>query len=867
MLFGSKRETFGSNVSTIILMIVLSFDFCLLSSQVPQGFNYQAIARDGSGNPITGLINVKIAILSSTDDADVIWEEEHTGVDPDDHGLFSIVVGQGTHVQGLATFSLIDWTVTPLYIRTKINDVKLGTTQLWSVPYAMVADSLGGPLNKLKVTGAATSSDEEALFEVRNKGGKSVFAVYNDGVSIHVDKRTKGAKGGFSVGGFEAGGKDVPGQKYLFADAAGVNIYIDDNPLKGAKGGFSVGGFESGKGTANFLDVSYDYSGTVIDPVNRILWYPQKNAFLSGNIKILSSGDVGENSLASGYQAKAKGQYSQSMGYLTQALGNYSTAIGKNAVANMENSFAFGDGAKAQNQDSYAFGAFAEAQGLGSFAFGSVGRDSLGPTGSITKAVGNYSFAIGLGAQAGAAAEGAFAIGSGTNALGKFSLAMGYQSSASDYYSVAIGRLSQASKSSVAIGSSAYSSGDYSLALYGKATGYKSINIGSNSTASGSHSIAIGGYFTSTPVIIINRTEAQGLRSVAIGNGIGALGVWSVAIGNGTYGALVVPPAITYGKAVADYSYVIGTNNISDGNSAFAIGNSSTSTGSNSFAIGTDVTTTGSYSFGLGRDVTSSGNYSFALGTNVTSSGVYATATGRYTTAQAYNSFVIGRYNVIEGTTDSWSQFEPLFVIGNGSSTSARSNAFSVRKDGLTVSSGTIRATGFTVPTTVTGAAVEIFYFGGGVLRAYDPAAGGTLLPLSIYSGVITPITDNSYDLGSSTNRWKSVWAIDGTINTSDRRLKDNIQPLSGSLKTVLDLNPVSFTWKNQSYGTKHIGLIAQEVIPLIPEVVVTGDDPDKTLGINYAGIVPVLINAIQEQQKQIDELRSLVNKLISEKK
>jgi len=110
-------------------------------SQIPQGFNYQAIARDGSGNPISTAINVKIAILSSTSDDDVIWEEEHTGVDPDDHGLFSIVVGQGTRIQGLASFDLIDWTVTPKYIRTKINDVKMGTSKLWSVPYAMYSPS------------------------------------------------------------------------------------------------------------------------------------------------------------------------------------------------------------------------------------------------------------------------------------------------------------------------------------------------------------------------------------------------------------------------------------------------------------------------------------------------------------------------------------------------------------------------------------------------------------------------------------------------------------------------------------------------------------------------------------------------------
>jgi len=164
--------------------------------QIPQGFNYQAIARDGSGNPISDPINVKIAILSDDVPETVIWEELHSGVDPDEHGLFSIVVGLGTWQQGLASFSLIDWTVTPLYIRTKINDVKLGISQLWAVPYAMVADSLGGPLSKLKVKASAGSTLDEALFEVKNKTGQTVFAVYNEGVRIYVDDgETKSPKG------------------------------------------------------------------------------------------------------------------------------------------------------------------------------------------------------------------------------------------------------------------------------------------------------------------------------------------------------------------------------------------------------------------------------------------------------------------------------------------------------------------------------------------------------------------------------------------------------------------------------------------------------------------------------------------------
>ena len=237
---------------------------CALS-QVPQGFNYQAIARDGSGNPISTPIDVKIAILSSTDDADVIWEEEHLGVDPDDHGLFSIVVGQGDDLVG--SFGEIDWTVSPKYIRTKINNVKLGTAQIWSVPYAMVADSLGGPLSKLKVKAPAGSGLDEALFEVKNKTGQTVFAVYNEGVRIYVDNGSKGAKGGFSVGGFGTDLKAGESQLLLVVNKDSIRAYVWDDPLlKAPKGGFSVGGFNASKGVTNeYLMVSPDCVRVYID--------------------------------------------------------------------------------------------------------------------------------------------------------------------------------------------------------------------------------------------------------------------------------------------------------------------------------------------------------------------------------------------------------------------------------------------------------------------------------------------------------------------------------------------------------------------------------------------------------------------------
>lgn len=115
------------------------------------------------------------------------------------------------------------------------------------------------------------------------------------------------------------------------------------------------------------------------------------------------------------------------------------------------------------------------------------------------------------------------------------------------------------------------------------------------------------------------------------------------------------------------------------------------------------------------------------------------------------------------------------------------------------------------------------------------------------------PFADNAKSLGTIGNRWTSVFAVNGTIQTSDARLKSNILDLTYGLNEVLRLHPVTFTWKDSKNSNKKIGLIAQEVQKIIPELVTEGEEAPNWLGMNYGEIVPVLIKAIQEQQLLIN--------------
>ena len=78
-------------------------------------------------------------------------------------------------------------------------------------------------------------------------------------------------------------------------------------------------------------------------------------------------------------------------------------------------------------------------------------------------------------------------------------------------------------------------------------------------------------------------------------------------------------------------------------------------------------------------------------------------------------------------------------------------------------------------------------------------------------------------------------------------------------------MQPKSYNWKNSTQKHKSLGLIAQEVAPIIKEIVVAQDNPEKTLGISYVELIPILIKAIQEQQDIIGSQQSEIRSLISE--
>jgi len=96
-----------------------------------------------------------------------------------------------------------------------------------------------------------------------------------------------------------------------------------------------------------------------------------------------------------------------------------------------------------------------------------------------------------------------------------------------------------------------------------------------------------------------------------------------------------------------------------------------------------------------------------------------------------------------------------------------------------------------------------------------------------------------------------------GLTQNSDARLKKDIIPLSNSLEAIQQLSGYSYHWKDAANPDEQIGLLAQEIQKVYPQLV--KENEQGTLSVNYSGMVPVLLEAIKEQQKQIEELKKML--------
>ena len=144
--------------------ILILLTFCTgLFAQVPQAINYQGVARDASGNPLSNQnLGLRITIHNTTPNGPIDYQETFTAT-TNQFGLYTVQIGKGNPITGI--FSAISWGTASHFFSVDIdinggsNYVSAGVTEMISVPYALYAETAGnstpGPTGPTGATGVA----------------------------------------------------------------------------------------------------------------------------------------------------------------------------------------------------------------------------------------------------------------------------------------------------------------------------------------------------------------------------------------------------------------------------------------------------------------------------------------------------------------------------------------------------------------------------------------------------------------------------------------------------------------------------------------------------------------------------------------
>ena len=270
--------------------------------------------------------------------------------------------------------------------------------------------------------------------------------------------------------------------------------------------------------------------------------------------------------------------------------------------------------------------------------------------------------------------------------------------------------------------------------------------------------------------------------------------------------------------ASGSVSVAMGVGTTASGQFSTAMGVETTASGGRSTAMGHQTEASGDFSTAMGRETTASGNYSTAMGYYTTASGDFSTASGEGTTASGMVSTAMGAGTTANGMFST--------AMGYGTRASDRSSLI-IGQYNLLGSTVTNSATDFSLENTA-------FVIGNGTNSANRSDA------LEVkFNGDAT---------------------LAGNLNiNSDARLKSNIISLGSTLSKLLQIDGKSYTMKKDENKKQKIGLLAQDIEKVFPELV---SESHGVKSVNYQGLVPVLINALKEQQSEIDRLKNQEKRL-----
>ena len=362
------------------------------------------------------------------------------------------------------------------------------------------------------------------------------------------------------------------------------------------------------------------------------------------------------------------------------------------------------------------------------------------------------------------------------------------------------------------------------------------------------------------------------------------------AVGWGSFGANAYNRASGLGAVAMGFNTIAGpqvgaaggidggnVGQFSTGWGSRAIGNISTVTGFRNTASGTATVAMGNYNY-------ATGDTSIALGKENWAEGASTVTIGFKNHAAGAGSVSLGQENVAWGTTNFTAGYQntagdinapvgtagSATAIGHGTLASGRSS-FSANKYtsasnqasaslglGTTADNFGMLAVGVNNASGIGDTSVDPNDYGGYYYADGEYTGTNPGVAFVIGNGDVDSSTGRAGDNPSNAFvvNYDGSATLSGELTVeSDARLKSNIASLGSTLSKLLLIDGKSYTMKSNE-AIEKIGLLAQEVQKAFPELVKEAGDAEGTLSINYQGMIPVLINAINEQQIQIQKLK-----------
>ena len=354
--------------------------------------------------------------------------------------------------------------------------------------------------------------------------------------------------------------------------------------------------------------------------------------------------------------------------------------------------------------------------------------------------------------------------------------------------------------------------------------------------------------------------RAAGLGGVALG--FNTLSGPQVGAAGGIDGGNVGQFSAGWGsRAIGNISTATGFRNTASGQASVALGNYNYATGDATIALGKENWAEGASTVAIGYKNHAAGGGSVSLGQeNI--------AWGTTNFTAGYQN-IAGDINANVGTAGSATAIGLQTIASGRSSFSANKNTSAINQASTALGLSTVSdnfgmlAIGVNNEAGIGDTSIDPndyggYYYADGTYTGSNPGVA-----FVIGNGDI----DSSTGKGGDNPSNALIISYDGnatlannlTIN-SDARLKSNIVTLGSTLSRLLLIDGKSYTMKANESISK-IGLLAQEVQSVFPELVKTANNSEGTLSVNYQGMIPVLLNAIKEQQAQIKELKALIKK------